>query len=53
MFLGIASFPVTFALNADGNVERVTMTALSPVADFSWDYHDLLFLPIPARKDVK
>lgn len=36
---------VTFGLNADGGVERVTMKAASPIADFSWDYHDLLFTP--------
>lgn len=36
---------VTFNLNADGGVERVTMKAASPIADFSWDYHDLLFTP--------
>ena len=36
---------VTFALNPDGSVERMTMRAISPVADFSFDYHDLLFRP--------
>ena len=36
---------VTFGLNADGAVERVTMKAVSPIADFSWDYQDLLFTP--------
>ena len=36
---------VTFNLDADGGVERVTMKAASPIADFSWDYHDLLFTP--------
>ncbi|MES2496611.1 MAG: serine hydrolase [Pseudomonadota bacterium] len=36
---------VTFGLNADGGVERVTMKAASPIADFSYDYHDLLFTP--------
>lgn len=37
---------VTFALGAEGNVERVTMKAASPIADFSYDYHDLLFTPV-------
>src|SRR5690606_11179361 len=37
---------VTFALDADGKVERITMKAVSPLADFSYDYHDLLFLPV-------
>ena len=32
-------------LNAEGKVDRVTMKAVSPIADFSWDYHDLLFKP--------
>lgn len=36
---------VTFALDANGKVERVTMAPVSPVADFSWDYRDLLFTP--------
>jgi CubicO group peptidase (beta-lactamase class C family) len=36
---------VTFALNPDGSIERMTMQAVSPLADFSYDYHDLLFLP--------
>jgi CubicO group peptidase (beta-lactamase class C family) len=36
---------VTFSVNQDGEVDRVTMKAASPVADFSWDYHDLLFTP--------
>jgi CubicO group peptidase (beta-lactamase class C family) len=37
---------VTFGLDADGHVERVTMKAVSPAADFSYDYHDLLFTPV-------
>jgi len=36
---------VNFALDADGKVERVTMKPVSPIADFSWDYQDLLFTP--------
>jgi hypothetical protein len=36
---------VTFSVSQDGKVDRVTMKAASPVADFSWDYHDLLFTP--------
>ncbi|NZA24789.1 serine hydrolase [Luteimonas sp. SJ-92] len=38
----------TFALDAEGEVERITMKAVSPVADFSYDYHDLLFTPVEA-----
>ncbi len=37
---------VTFQLDADGAVDRITMKAVSPVADFSWDYRDLLFTPV-------
>ena len=37
---------VTFALDKDGKVERITMKAASPIADFSWDYHDLSFMPV-------
>ncbi len=35
----------TFALDAEGKVARMTMKAVSPLADFSYDYQDLLFLP--------
>ena len=41
---------VTFSIDADGKVDRVTMKAVSPAADFSWDYHDLLFTPASAAK---
>jgi CubicO group peptidase (beta-lactamase class C family) len=37
---------VTFGLGADGGIERVTMKAVSPLADFSYDYQDLLFAPV-------
>ncbi len=37
---------VTFALDSDGNVTGVTMKAVSPIADFSWDYHDLDLKPV-------
>jgi hypothetical protein len=36
---------VTFALKPDGTIERMTMKAVSPIADFSFDYHDLLLMP--------
>lgn len=36
---------VTFALAPDGRIERMTMAPVSPTADFSWDYRDLLFTP--------
>jgi CubicO group peptidase (beta-lactamase class C family) len=41
---------VTFGLDADGKVERVTMKPVSPVADFSYDYQDLLFTPVESSK---
>ncbi|HZF14599.1 MAG TPA: serine hydrolase [Steroidobacteraceae bacterium] len=37
---------VTFSLDADGRVDRVTMKAASPLADFSYDYQDLEFTPV-------
>jgi Domain of unknown function (DUF3471) len=40
---------VTFGLNADGKVERITMKAVSPLADFSYDYHDLSFTPVAQK----
>ncbi len=40
---------VTFALDADGKVTGVTMKAVSPIADFSWDYHDLDLKPVEAK----
>jgi hypothetical protein len=36
---------VTFALDADGKIERITLKPVSPLADFSYDYRDLLFTP--------
>lgn len=35
----------TFWLGRDGKVDRMTMAAASTLADFSFDYHDLLFRP--------
>ena len=37
---------VTFALRPDGSIDQVKMAAFSPAADFSYDYHDLLFTPV-------
>ena len=41
---------VTFALDKDGKVERVTLKPVSPIADFSWDYQDLSFTPVKGSK---
>ena len=40
---------VTFGLDAQGKVERITMKAVSPIADFSYDYHDLVFTPVEGK----
>ena len=37
---------VTFTLEPDGSIEQFTMEAVSPLADFSFDYQDLLFKPV-------
>lgn len=37
---------VTFMLDADGTVERIGMRAVSPLADFSFDYQDLELRPV-------
>jgi hypothetical protein len=36
---------VTFALTAEGEIDRATMKAVSPATDFSYDFHDLLLKP--------
>ena len=36
---------LTFALDADGKVARITAKPVSPIADFSFDYADLSFEP--------
>jgi CubicO group peptidase (beta-lactamase class C family) len=41
---------VTFGLDADGRVERITMKPVSPIADFSYDYQDLFFTPVETSK---
>ena len=41
---------VTFALDAQGKVAQITMKPVSPLADFSWDYQDLLFKPEEAAR---
>jgi CubicO group peptidase (beta-lactamase class C family) len=41
---------VTFALDADGKVTGVTMKAVNPIVDFSWDYQDLDLRPVEESK---
>lgn len=38
---------VTFVLDAEGKVASITMKAVSPTADFSYNYQDLRFEPVP------
>ena len=44
---GIEPAYLTFTLDADGKVARITAKPASPIADFSFDYGDLLFTPVP------
>ena len=44
---------VTFALKPDGTIDHFTMVAVSPLADFSFDYQDLYFTPVPNKPEKK
>jgi CubicO group peptidase (beta-lactamase class C family) len=37
---------VTFTLSPDGAIDELRMKAVSPLTDFSYDFHDLLFKPV-------
>jgi CubicO group peptidase (beta-lactamase class C family) len=37
---------LSFALNPDGTIDQVKLQAVSPMADFSYDYQDLLLKPV-------
>jgi len=41
---------VTFALKPDGSIDHFTMVAVSPLADFSFDFQDLYFTPVKAAE---
>lgn len=41
---------VTFSLKSDGSIEHFTMLPVSPLADFSFDYQDVVFEPLPAKR---
>ena len=41
---------VIFALDAEGKVTGVRLKAANPIADFSWDYHDLDLKPVEEGK---
>jgi CubicO group peptidase (beta-lactamase class C family) len=44
---------VSFALKPDGSIEQMKMAAVSPLTDFSFDFHDLLFTPSVVPGDRK
>jgi CubicO group peptidase (beta-lactamase class C family) len=45
---------ITFSLNPNGSIDSARMAAVSPLADFSFDYQDLLLkpaaAPVPEKK---
>jgi hypothetical protein len=41
---------ITFSLNPDGSIDSAKMAAVSPLADFSFDYQDLQLRPAVAEK---
>lgn len=47
---GIPDAYVTFALTPQGTIESVKMLPVSPLADFSFDYQDLLFRPVVSNR---
>jgi CubicO group peptidase (beta-lactamase class C family) len=42
----LADAYVTFSLTPDGSIDEVKMAAVSPLTDFSYDFHDLLLKPV-------
>ena len=40
---------VTFSMEADGSIRDIRMKAVSPLADFSYDFQDLLLIPVHKR----
>jgi CubicO group peptidase (beta-lactamase class C family) len=40
---------ITFSLKPDGSIESARMAAVSPLADFSFDYQDLLLKPVEKK----
>jgi len=44
---------VTFALKPDGSIDHFNMVAVSPLADFSFDYQDLYFTPMQKEEPRK
>jgi CubicO group peptidase (beta-lactamase class C family) len=42
----LADAYLTFSLNPDGTIDRAKMKAVSPLTDFSFDFHDLVLKPV-------
>lgn len=42
----LADAYITFSLNPDGSIEGARMKAVSPLTDFSFDFHDLALKPV-------
>jgi Domain of unknown function (DUF3471)/Beta-lactamase len=42
---------LTFNLNAKGEIDEVKMEPVNDLADFSFDYQDLLFTPVKAKEE--
>lgn len=41
---------LSFALKPDGTIDQVRLAAVSPLADFSYDYQDLLLTPVAGKQ---
>lgn len=41
---------ITFQLKHDGTIDQVKMVAVSPATDFSYDFHDLLLVPVVEKR---
>ncbi|HEU0175541.1 MAG TPA: serine hydrolase [Blastocatellia bacterium] len=44
---------VTFALKPGGGIDQMKMVPVSPLTDFSFDFQDLLFTPVPSNAPGK
>ena len=40
---------VTFALNAEGGIKEATMKPVSALTDFSFDFQDLMLVPVKTK----
>jgi hypothetical protein len=41
---------VTFSLKPDGTIAEMKMQPVSPLTDFSFDFQDLLFIPVRSQQ---